>query len=245
MQDTADAASATMAAGFSVPTGWDSRHRTADYYDEGTLIWLEVDALIRQRSGGARSLDDFARGFLGAEGHFPNVKPYVAADVYAALNRLAPMDWQAFFQRKLTSLDVNPPVAGLTETGWRLVFTERPNRYMADVATRLSSVDLRFMLGLVISPDGNVLDVIDGTPAAAAGLFPGERVRSVTGRPFSLTLLEEAVGKPGRDAAIAIVTSFAGFERTHSVVYGEGHRYPHLERVPDKPDLLAKIVSPR
>jgi predicted metalloprotease with PDZ domain len=245
VQDTADAASATMAAGFSVPTGWDSRHRTADYYDEGTLIWLEADALIRQRSGGARSLDDFARDFLGAGGQFPGVKSYVAGDVYDALNRLAPMDWQAFFQRKLTSLTASPPVAGLTEAGWRLVFTEEPNEYMTDVATRLSSVDMRFTLGLVISPDGNVLDVIDGAPAAAAGLFPGERVRSVNGRPFSLTLLEQTIGKPGRADAIAIVTSFAGFERTHSVAYGGGHRYPHLERIPDRPDLLATIVSPR
>lgn len=37
--------------------------RSADDYPEGELIWLDVDTLIRERSHGRRSLDDFARAF--------------------------------------------------------------------------------------------------------------------------------------------------------------------------------------
>jgi predicted metalloprotease with PDZ domain len=44
---------------------WTSWQRSEDYYQEGLLLWLDVDTLIRQRSGGRRSLDTFARAFFG------------------------------------------------------------------------------------------------------------------------------------------------------------------------------------
>ena len=39
--------------------------RSLDYYVEGALIWLDADTLIRDKSKGAKSLDDFARAFFG------------------------------------------------------------------------------------------------------------------------------------------------------------------------------------
>ena len=42
-----------------------SWQRSEDYYSEGELVWLDADTLIRERSGGKKSLDDFARGFFG------------------------------------------------------------------------------------------------------------------------------------------------------------------------------------
>src|SRR2546427_8572991 len=44
---------------------WQSWRRSLDYYPEGELIWLEVDAIIRQNSRGQRSLDDLCRRFHG------------------------------------------------------------------------------------------------------------------------------------------------------------------------------------
>ena len=43
------------------PMSWRDWQRFEDYYDEGRLIWLDADTLIRERSQGRRSLDDFAR----------------------------------------------------------------------------------------------------------------------------------------------------------------------------------------
>src|SRR5262249_38263830 len=48
------------------PTPWTSWSRSEDYYSEGLLIWLDADTLIRERTGGRHSLDDFARRFYGA-----------------------------------------------------------------------------------------------------------------------------------------------------------------------------------
>ena len=43
------------------PLPWRSWERSEDYYSEGQLMWLDADTLIREKSGGKRSLDDFAR----------------------------------------------------------------------------------------------------------------------------------------------------------------------------------------
>ena len=41
-----------------------NRRRSADYYPEGGLIWLEADTIIRQQTQGKKSLDDFCKKFL-------------------------------------------------------------------------------------------------------------------------------------------------------------------------------------
>ncbi len=43
------------------PKGWVSWQRSEDYYNEGLLIWLETDAIIRQGTNGAKGMDDFAQ----------------------------------------------------------------------------------------------------------------------------------------------------------------------------------------
>ena len=61
LQDTADTAQLL----YSASGGWNARRRSVDFYDEGELIWLEADVLIRTRTGGAHRLDDFVRAFFG------------------------------------------------------------------------------------------------------------------------------------------------------------------------------------
>ena len=47
---------------------WRSYRRSADYYNEGALVWLEADMLIREETRGRRSLDDFCAAFFGGNG---------------------------------------------------------------------------------------------------------------------------------------------------------------------------------
>ncbi len=72
------------------PLSWRNWQRFEDYYDEGALIWLDADTLIREMSKGAHSLDDFAKGFFGVEdGSFVPVT-YGFDDVVKALNAVQP-----------------------------------------------------------------------------------------------------------------------------------------------------------
>ena len=97
LADTARAAQDLFAARWE-GTSW---RRGTDFYDEGVMLWLEVDALIRAKTGGAKSLDDFCRAFFGPPNSGPEVKPYTRADLVAALNGIAPNDWEAFFRARI------------------------------------------------------------------------------------------------------------------------------------------------
>src|SRR5215813_9858741 len=65
----------------TVRGGWRALRRGQDYYDEGGLIWLHADAIIRERTQGKASLDDFLRAFLGQRETGPIVVGYTRQDV--------------------------------------------------------------------------------------------------------------------------------------------------------------------
>src|SRR5207244_10779327 len=87
------------------------------------------DTLLRQKSGGQKSLDDFCRAFFGGPSSAPAVLSYTADDVYAALSRLAPYDWRGFFAERVYEVAPHPPLGALSAAGWKLVYTERENDY--------------------------------------------------------------------------------------------------------------------
>ncbi|HEX7339976.1 MAG TPA: peptidase M61, partial [Rhodanobacteraceae bacterium] len=72
-----------------------------DYYAAGQLIWLAVDAKLRGLTKNQHNLDDFARAFFGVNPGAWDINTYVADDVYATLNQIAPYDWQAFLRSRL------------------------------------------------------------------------------------------------------------------------------------------------
>src|SRR5436189_238621 len=80
------------------PSDW---RRSVDFYREGDLIWLEADVLIRQKTQGRRSLDDFCKTFHGGESGAPMVVPYTLDDVLTGLNQVAAHDWREFFQTRV------------------------------------------------------------------------------------------------------------------------------------------------
>src|SRR5262249_2021884 len=56
------------------PLEWRTAQRYRDYYEEMLLVWLEADTIIRQKSSGTRSLDDFCRTFFGGENSDPTLR---------------------------------------------------------------------------------------------------------------------------------------------------------------------------
>ena len=101
------------------PLPWRSWQRSEDYYSEGQLVWLDADTLIREKSGGKRSLDDFAKAFFGVdERQLVTPVTYTFDDVVAALNEVEPYDWASFLQRRgSTRPGAEPPLDGLARGG--------------------------------------------------------------------------------------------------------------------------------
>ncbi len=245
LADTAAAASTL----FGSPSAWQSWRRSVDFYPEGVLLWLEVDTLIRERSGGRRSLDDFCRAFFGPPAGPAEVRGYTFDDLVAALTAVEPFDWRAFFGERVERVRPEPPLAGLEQSGWRLVHTGEPNVFTAD--RRRPGVEpglsLTATVGASISGTGRIGDVVPGSPADRAGLVPGMTIYAVNGRRFSRDRMLDALrgGDGGEGTRLALVVEQKEFVETRTLVVPDGARWPHLERIEDRPDLLSAIVAPR
>ena len=226
--------------------------RALDYYDESLLLWLDADSIIRALTGGRKSLDDFAKLFFGAaapasgvEGRpgaaAPTLEPYSLDDVVGALNAVAPHDWRAFLDQRVYRVAPHPPLAALEATGWRLVYNDTPNWYQSLRERTAKQTDVSFSLGMWIKGDGTIADVVYGSPAYAAGLMPGMKISAVNGRKYAGDALrEELRARKPLDLGVE-QGSFAG---TFHVDYAGGERFPHLERIEGKPDVLGDILRP-
>jgi predicted metalloprotease with PDZ domain len=238
--DTATAASVLFGAR---PDGL-SQRRGTDFYDEGALLWLEVDALIRTQTSGQRSLDDFARRFYGGESGPPEVRPYRLEEVLAALEVVAPRDWRAFFEERVERVRRAPPVEGLTAAGWRLAYGPEPSSRERSKEASEHVVWLGGSLGLLMGREGLILDVVPGTPAAKAGVPSGARLVGIGGRTATKERIEAAVAASARGAPVELLILDGDSYLSVRLDYAAGARHPVLERDQSRPDLLDAIVAP-
>ena len=232
---------------YDAPSEWAAFRRDTDFYDEGWLIWLDVDTLIRQLTSGQQSIDDFCRRFYGGPSGSPMVKPYVLDDIVAALNEIAPHDWKTFFASRLTQTSAHAPLDGVTRGGWQIVYNDTRNDYLSLLEKGESKrTEAGYSLGLRIHDDGAVIDAVPGTQAFAAGLGPGMKVLAVGGRKWSADALRAALLASARSKA-PLVLSFENGKVIKDVTidYHGGLREPHLERAASGADVLKDILAPR
>ena len=230
---------------YFAPGQWSSYRRSTDFYDEGWLIWLDVDTAIRELTHGQKSIEDFCHLFHGGESSAPAVRPYGVDDVVAALNQVAPHDWKSFLGSRIEQVTPHAPLGGVTRSGWRLVYTETKNEYLK--VTDGDRVDAQYSLGLrVRARDGVVNDVNLNAPAGKAGIGPGMQILAVNGLRYSAEVLRTAIRDSNTaQGPLTIQIQNDDIVKTVSLDYHGGMREPHLERDTSKPDLLAQILAAR
>jgi predicted metalloprotease with PDZ domain len=221
---------------------WLSWSRGADYYPEGMLLWLDVDTLIRERSGGRKSLSDFARLFFGVDNGDWTTHTYDFGDVVRGLNAVQRYDWAGFLRARLDGHGPGAPLDGITRGGWKLVYGDTPSAMEKAADGLRKSVDLSFSLGMSMGGDGTVRRVVWGGPAFAAGLAPGNKIEAVNG--LALDGAETLTDAVAAKAPVVLVVQDGARVRRVTVDYRGGLRYPHLERVAGTPDRLGEILAP-
>jgi len=240
LQDTADAVPTLQDA----PHSWESWRRGVDYYDEDVLNWLWVDVLLRQQTGGKKSMDDFCHAFHGGASGAAEVKTYTFEDIVSTLNGIAPYDWRKFWTERLTNHGPGAPLAGLEGSGWKLVLNDTPSPLVAALEDVRETVDAKFSLGLDMMADGNIVDTIEGFPAAKAGIGPGMKLLAVNGRKFSKVVLRDALkAAKSNSEPIELLVENAEYFRSFKIDYHGGDKFPHLERDSSKPDVLTEIYT--
>jgi predicted metalloprotease with PDZ domain len=225
---------------------WIDWQRGADYYDEGSLLWLAVDVKLRQLTRDRRSLDDFARAFFGVDDGRVAPELYGFDDVVQALDGIAHFDWAAFLRTRLDTHESAGVLDGVEGSGWRLSFGDRPGDYARSLDDLADATSLIDSIGLAVGKDGAVTRVSWGGPAFAAGLAPGNTLVAVNARSYRADLLKQAVAaaKTAPEAIVLLVKD-ADVYRNVAVDYHEGLRYPRLERAEGSKDLLGEILAPR
>lgn len=227
------------------PLPYRNYQMSEDYYSAGALIWLAVDAKLRELTREKKSLDDFARAFFGVDNGDWKVKTYTFDDVAATLNSIAPHDWAKFLRDRV---DANaPPLDGLAAAGWKLVYTDKPSEYQKNSESVVKATNLSTSIGLMIAQDGGrISDVRWDGPAFKAGIAPGGTIIAVNGREYKPDRLTDAMKEAKSNSApIELLVKNGDLYKTYRIDYRDGAKYPHLERIPGTVDRLSAILAPR
>jgi len=229
------------------PSSWRDWERAEDYYNEGMLVWLDADTLIRQRSKGKHSLDDFAHAFFGInDGSYVTVT-YTFDDIVAALNAVEPYDWATFLHERTDSVGKPAPLDGLRRGGYHLVYAETPTDYAKTSDEQRKHNNQIFSIGMDIDQkDGSLASVLWDGPAFKANLVEGDVILAVNGNAYNPEALSDAIkAAKGTSAKIELIVKSGERYKVADIDYHNGLRYPRLERDAASAALLDDILAPR
>jgi predicted metalloprotease with PDZ domain len=259
-EDTAIAASVLR-----MSSAWYNWRRGQDYYQEGELLWLDADTLIRKMTANKKSLDDFEKIFLakGGEGGVPcdrsssqgckNTGPMIVLykfdELVENLNAVVPYDWATFLHDRIDNINPRANLAGIEQGGYKLVYQDKPSatqRLSAGMrGPHSGGLDSWYSIGLRVAADGMIGDVRWGSPADKARLAPGEKIIAADGLIFSADALRSAIRTAkGNTEPIHLIVQADSFVSMADIDYHDGERYPVLQRVDGTPAFLDDITKP-
>jgi len=226
---------------------WRSWQRQADYYPEGQLIWLDADTLIRERSQGKRSLDDFARAFFGINDGSMTPVTYTFEDVVKALSAVEPYDWSSFLHDRLDRTGKLAPLAGIVRGGYKLVFTDAPSELAKAVDAQRKRTSLLYSIGLSMDEkEGTISEVLWNSPAFNAKLTEGMQILAVDGSAYTADALKTAIASAKNGVSpIELIVKIQDQFKVVKIDYHGGLRFPHLERDPAVPARLDDLLTPK
>ncbi|HET7587918.1 MAG TPA: peptidase M61 [Gammaproteobacteria bacterium] len=225
------------------PLPYRNYQMSEDYYSGGQLIWLAVDAQIRDLTDNKKNLDAFARAFFGMHNGAWDINTYTFDDIVDTLNGVVQYDWKDFLMSRLRG-HVNLSDS-FEDEGWKLVYNDKPSDAVKAFQQRYHMISLTYSLGISVDKDGEMRDVLWNSPAFKAGLAPGMVIKGVNGLTFSTDALKDAVIEAEKSKAPIklLVTDFDEY-RTISIDYHDGLKYPHLKRIKGQPDYLSQVITP-
>ena len=231
---------------YSSPRAWQNARRRVDYYDEGSLVWLDADVLIRQKSNGKLSLDDFLHKFHGGQSGTPAVVTYTLDDLVQTLNSVVPYDWKQFFVDRVYKVAPVAPIGGIENGGWKFIFNDTPNLQIQVDERDRNFVNEFYSIGLLVGSDGEIRDINPDLAAARAGLAPGMKILKVNDSDFSIDGLRNAVfATKGNSDGLTIQAVNGKDTASYKIAYSGGEKFPHLMRDSSRPDYLTAIAKPR
>lgn len=223
---------------------WRDWQGRADYYVEGVLLWLDIEARLRRCSNGQRGLDDFALRFFSAANRKPSERqrPYSAIDIVSVLGQVCTAPWAEVLRKKLEAHEDEGVLDGLASHGWRLVFRDTPTEFYRLYEESEGLADLTWSVGMTLTSSGHVKAVAWDGVAFRAGIVPGARLKKINDEPFSVDRLKITLASR---AEARIGVQIDGREEAVTLTAPYGLLYPALERLEGSPDFLSSLLAPR
>ena len=224
------------------PKPWASWQRGEDYYNEGLLIWLEVDGILRERSGGTKSIDDFARAFFGMRDGDYGELTYTLDDEAATLNGVLPYDWKGLLTRRVTETAQGAPLEGLTRGGYKLIYTDQPTKVSQQGVP--GRADATYSIGLAADAQGMLTSVLWDGPAFKAGLTLNGQILAVGDQAFSAERLNAAItAAKGSKEPIKLTIKRGDRVTVAAIDYHDGLRYPRLAKIGTGDSGLDRLLT--
>ncbi len=241
LEDTALASHISRNPGRS----WNQLRRMQDYYPEGMLLWYECDTIIRERTDGAKSLDDFCKRFFAKVKGRDIVAGHDYQEVIRDLKATADYDWDTLIQRRVMAVQETLPLDVVERLGYRLHYTDKPPVLSPNPPAWGPDPDVTAAdsLGLTIV-NGQITAVVPGMPADQSGMAPTMKVIGVNGKKFSSNRLRDALADSISRKKVEFLIEEGDEFRTIAIPYASGLRYLELIRIDGKPDVLGNILKP-
>lgn len=223
---------------------WAYLRRDQDYYDEGAMHWMEFDAMIRNGTEGAKSLDDFCRAFFNKDDKGAFAIPFDLAEIVATLNEVYPAPWDS-----LIDVRVYHPVYTLAldivdRLGMRLDYTDKKPKAISQRESQYGSINCYESLGLGIGRTGKINDVRPDSPADKAGLVPATQIVAVNGKKFSKQRFEDALIGTTEGLNVRLLVLHDESYNEYEIDYDGGPRYLELTPLNEGKNMLYDIARP-
>ena len=231
------------------PKPYSSLARNEDYYTEGALVWLEIDQILREGTGGKKSIDDFAKAFFGMNpGDYGQI-PFEVDEIVTKLNALYPYDWAKLIDTRINQPGQPAPLNGIDKGGYKLVWKDEPNPYNKAAMEFGKGLSLANSIGISLDKDGKVTGTRWDSPAFNAGIVTGAQIMAINGTAYSADDMKKAItaAKGDKGQPLELLVKRGNRFDTVKIDYKDGLRYPWLERVaPGKaPTGLDLLLTPK
>lgn len=222
---------------------WGNLRRGQDYYNEGMLIWMEVDAIIRRETDGQNNLDDFVQMFFKHTHGDGIKKTFDRPEIISLLNEFVERDWEAFFDGRVSSTQEELPLTAVEQLGYRIEYASEPTEWVKLMEKQFKYVDAYDSLGMSVRNTGAITGLVPGSIADRAGLTPGQQIAGVNGRKFSPQRLKEGIADTTTKRSLELLTLQGDLYVTVTLDYADGPRHLKLVRNSAEPDILSEIFK--
>ncbi|MGN6057939.1 MAG: peptidase M61, partial [Sphingomicrobium sp.] len=196
--------------------------------------------------GGKKSIDDFARAFFGVRDRDWGELTYTLDDIVRTLNQVQPYDWRGYLQRRVYDLAASPPLEGINQGGYRLIYTDEPTKWWKSAEKNNKNTDLTYSGGFVVSHDGRITSVLWDSAAFNTGMAVGNQLVAVNNRAFDMDDLKQAIREAaGNGSAVELLLKDGNLYRSVTLDWHGGLRYPRLEKVGKGQGTLDALLAPR